>query len=227
MSKSKSKPKPKAFQLSFATIEPDGLKFKKRKPNFDSWAMGFNMLCEHRSSNLWAIADAYAQGETWFGEDAAQAVEPRLISESRLQTIAGVGRKFSGDRRAYRYPPDRLSFSHHEAVRSLIGNADHPEWEEEAWSILAMADAEGLSVSEVEDLVAKAKGESVEQEFMKSSLEQMVDLQASLSTVISGLPPTWEEERTLLNKADRRLLDAINSARNRAVGDPSQMDLVA
>ena len=84
-----------------------------------------------------------------------------------------------------------------------------------------------MSVSEVEDLVAKAKGESIEQDFMKSSLEQLVDLRAELSTVISGLPPTWDEERALLDKSEKHLVDAINSARNRAVGDPAQMDLVA
>lgn len=219
--------KSKTFQLSFATIEPDGLKFKKKKPTFDVFEKGFHSLLERRSTDLWAIADAYNKGAEWFGEDVTQVIDPRRMSESRLQTVSGVGRKFSGDRRAYRYPPDRLSFSHHEAVRSLIGNADHPEWEEDAWSILAQADAEGLSVSEVEDLVAKAKGESIEQEFMKSSLEQLVDLRAELSTIISGLPPTWDEERALLNKSEKNLVDAINSARNRAVGDPAQMEMVA
>jgi hypothetical protein len=219
--------KSKTFQLSFATIEPDGLKFKKKKPAFDVFEKGFHSLLERRSTDLWAIADAYNKGAEWFGEDVTQVIDPRRMSESRLQTISGVGRKFWGERRAYRYTPDRLSFSHHEAVRSLIGNTDHPEWEEEAWSILAKADAEGLSVSDVEALVAKAKGESIEQQFMKSSLEQLVDLRAELSTVISGLPPTWDEERALLDKSEKHLVDAINSARNRAVGDPAQMEMVA
>lgn len=193
------------------------------KPGFDAWQSGFHVLLERRSENLWEIADSYNQGLDWFGEDASQAVEPRLISESRLQTIAGVGRKFSGPNKDYRLPPEVLSFSHHEAVRTLIGDWDHPEWETDAWAILATAVLEDWSVSTVEEEVRKVKGEDLESDFLRSPVQMLADLYNELMAVTHALPPSWSEERALLGLAEKHLVDALHSARNRSVGTPAEV----
>ncbi len=139
-----------------------GLTFERNaEPEFAAFAEEWDRATGEVQQKQWKIGDLWMFGERIYGERASQVIDVRRMSRRRLSTYAWVCRKFSGRRRRWRRKG--LSFYHHEAVAGLIDDAEQPELTEQAQKLLAAADDLGLSVQDLEEEVARLRGDSPEQ----------------------------------------------------------------
>jgi hypothetical protein len=141
------------FEESWLSWSPVGVEIHGRPPTYGRWEHAIHTALGLRSGSTWALVDLYLAGEIEFGERASQAISPARISPKRLANILWVGRRFPVDLRR-----SGLSFSHHEAVAGLLGNPEHPEWQQEGLSLLAKAELEEWPVELLEEEVRKVRG---------------------------------------------------------------------
>lgn len=124
--------------------------------SFEQFEEEWNGSASELSGKQWKVGDLMLFGEQKFGEKVAQVIDVRRVSRRRVANYTWVARKFSGRRRKWRR--SKLSFSHHEAVAGLIDDPDHPELTARARELLDHAETIGLSVQDLEDEVARLRG---------------------------------------------------------------------
>lgn len=128
-----------------------GLKIESKKPvTLKQWMAAFTILDKTKRGHQWQIGDMLNEGETLFGDECYQVIDPD--EESKLEQSTGetyrqyqqVAERIKVGRRR-----PKLFFGHHHAVAYL------PPDEQDYW--LARAEDEGLSVQKLRKAI---KGEA-------------------------------------------------------------------
>ena len=146
--------------MSWYTETETGLTYNDQAKtlSFEQYEAEWNGSASELSGKQWKVGDLMLFGEQKFGEKVAQVIDVRRVSRRRIANYTWVARKFSGRRRKWRR--SKLSYSHHEAVAGLIDDPDHPEFTVRARELLEHAQTIGLSVQDLEDEVARLRGDT-------------------------------------------------------------------
>lgn len=119
------------------------------KPDFEQWLDFGRGLWKLRTSVQWSIGDWLIYGEMVYGEMYAQALVQTRYTYGALANMASVARAFESSRRR-----ENLSWSHHEAVKSLSEDMQD--------ELLDKAERQELGRDDLRELVVEIKslGES-------------------------------------------------------------------
>ena len=217
---------------------------KKSKPpieEFERLVLGMDVELE--SSGFWR-ADAMIWGVVWYGESKAIGVlDPVRSSVKTWQNNLSVGLRLPPDEIRVvdgkpEYDPDslsrrreELSYSHHAEVAYVEPDQfpkDSDFHESTAEDIqdyyLRMAIENHLSGIKLRALIKFDKGESeldpLDVNFQTGTLlERMAKTRDRISKHIEDVPPEWDPERELLEGAFKSIQSAIESGRNRRIGE--------
>lgn len=206
---------------STKTKVPAWMKFKPRelaitrttKPPKEQWIDAVGGLEQSAQSGPFWRGDLYNKGVEWYGEDFASSIfDPLTMNVKTWQNNASVCGQIEPSRRR------ELSYSHHAEVAYL----EHDEQDK----FLQMAIDEGLSVRQLRKKIHQ--GEEDEILFAKRTIiERIGGVHTKLDNLIKDLPDDWDSEEKLLTEALHKVDDARNSANNRAVGEPAQIEMAA
>ena len=137
---------PSVFEYEGVHYTDAGLSMPADLP-FNIWEGLVEGVDRIRKSIEWVTGDVLNYGEHKYGETYSQAITVTQLSDSTLQGYKWVAGVFPIDTRR-----TDVSFSHHEAVASLYGQAP-----DVALEILDRAVEEGLTVREVRHDVRQAR----------------------------------------------------------------------
>ena len=97
--------------LAGVVVTTTGLTYSS-PPSWEQWREDGRWLARETEAIRWRVGDWYNAGETFFGEQAAQAVDG--LSAQSIQNAAWVANRYIGSRRR-----ESLSWSHHAEVAAL------------------------------------------------------------------------------------------------------------
>lgn len=135
------------ISIPYCNVTSKSMTFQKNT-SFRQWQAVGLRLGQLGGSLLLLVGDWCVFGEDHFGEEYAQAIDEIGYSHETLRVAAWVAKRFPPDKR-----PDGISFSHLRIVSKIEDN-------KKVGALLARVIKEGLSVSELKELVAKAGGKA-------------------------------------------------------------------
>lgn len=197
-----------------------GLKLPKMK--YEKWEAAIHQLIATGASSAWLIGDGLSLGESWFGEDYAQAFDPdkmKRIDVDTLRNFQWVAEKVPVVRRR-----TKLSWSHHQEVAAMMADG------QDYW--LDLAERNGWSRNELRREIKRDKDAGQPEPEKELSLLQdpavrkwvedyRDSIKAHLDFVPEGAPflnnmihghigqAQWQLDRTASEEAER-VLEAID-----------------
>ena len=198
---------------------------RKKAPLFDEFVnLVLGMDQEIESSGFWR-GDLYNKGLDWFDEEIIDQLFGPETSWKTWQNNASVCGRVASSRR--RDGP-HAKFSHHAEVAYL----DPEDFKESDDVYLKSLTAEGLqshylqmsidnmfTVSDLRKQIKLNKG------ILPSFVDAMEKIAAKLEKLTDDLPTDWEAEAMHLENAYHQVEFAIESGRNREIGEPAKIAL--
>jgi hypothetical protein len=192
-----------------------------KKMKYEDWESAIHQLIAAGASSSWLIGDGLAQGESWFGEDYAQAFDPEKLKRIDVDTLRNY--QWVSENVAVVRRRTNLSWSHHQEIAAMKPN------EQEYW--LNLAELNKWSRNELRREVKRDRDTKPELEKELALLQDPVvrkwiedyrdSLKARLEFVPEGAPflhnmihgqigqAQWQLDRTASEESER-VLDAID-----------------
>lgn len=234
----KKKSKPVSLTVDWVEYKPRELKITRKKaPPFEEFMqLVLGMDQEIESSGFWR-GDLYNHGTEWFDEELVDQLFGPETSWKTWQNNASICKRIDISRR--REGP-HATYSHH----AEVGYLDPKDFTEnnKLDAAIKKLDAPGLqsyyldlsienmlTVTQLRAKIKFDKGEGPDPlgdtvEFQKgTALQRMEKLATKAGNLIEDLPTDWDAEARHLENARHQIEFAIESARNRLIGKPAEV----